>query len=136
MVEIFFDWAWATFDDIEQDKKIKTEAQLSLIGGTMGLLTGFSIISDIEIIFFLFRYDSWIVSHIPEIKKVQKKKNNFKPVFFRLVGQLLPDHHKKCQNCPTSKSFEVKMKSLALTVYYSFSLTYIFMLPYFLTSTL
>ena len=45
----------ATFDDIERDKKIKTEAQLSLIGGTMGLLTGFSIISGIEIIFFLFR---------------------------------------------------------------------------------
>ena len=34
--------------------KIKTEAQLSLIGGTMGL-TGFSIISGVEIIFFLFR---------------------------------------------------------------------------------
>ena len=53
MVEIFFDTA--TFDDIERDKKIKTEAQLSLIGGTMGLLTGFSIISGVEIVFFLFR---------------------------------------------------------------------------------
>ena len=51
LVEIYFDTA--TFDDIERDKKIKTEAQLSLIGGTMGLLTGFSIISGIEIIFFL-----------------------------------------------------------------------------------
>ena len=53
LVQIYFDTA--TFDDIERDKKIKTEAQLSLIGGTMGLLTGFSIISGIEIIFFLFR---------------------------------------------------------------------------------
>ena len=53
LVQIFFDTA--TFDDIERDKKIKMEAQLSLIGGTMGLLTGFSIISGIEIIFFLFR---------------------------------------------------------------------------------
>ena len=53
LVEIRFDTA--TFDDIERDKKIKTEAQLSLIGGTMGLLTGFSIISGIEIVFFLFR---------------------------------------------------------------------------------
>ena len=43
------------YEDIERDKKIKTEAQLSLIGGTMGLLTGFSIISGVEIIFFLFR---------------------------------------------------------------------------------
>ena len=53
MVQIYFDTA--TFDDIERDKKIKLEGQLSLIGGTMGLLTGFSIISGIEIIFFLFR---------------------------------------------------------------------------------
>ena len=53
LVEIYFDTA--TFDDIERDKKVKTEAQLSLIGGTMGLLTGFSIISGVEIIFFLIR---------------------------------------------------------------------------------
>ena len=53
LVHIYFDTA--TFDDIERDKKIKMEAQLSLIGGTMGLLTGFSIISGVEIIFFLFR---------------------------------------------------------------------------------
>ena len=61
LVEIRFDTA--TFDDIERDKKIKTEAQLSLIGGTMGLLTGFSIISGIEIIFFLFRSLSFFPGH-------------------------------------------------------------------------
>ena len=53
LVQIFFDTA--TFDEIERDEKIKFEAQLSLIGGTMGLLTGFSIISGIEIVFFFFR---------------------------------------------------------------------------------
>ena len=53
LVEVLFDTA--TFDDIERDKKIKMEAQLSLIEGTMGLLTGFSIISGVEIIFFLLR---------------------------------------------------------------------------------
>ena len=53
LVQIYFETA--TFDNIERDKKIKSEAQLSLIGGTMGLLTGFSIISGVEIIFFLFR---------------------------------------------------------------------------------
>ena len=52
-MQIYFDMA--TYDEVERDKKIKTEAQLSLIGGTMGLLTGFSIISGVEIIFFLFR---------------------------------------------------------------------------------
>ena len=59
LVEIYFDTA--TFDDIERDKKIKTEAQLSLIGGTMGLLTGFSIISGVEIIFFLLRLIRMII---------------------------------------------------------------------------
>ena len=51
VVQIYFDTA--SFDEIERDKKIKFEAQLSLIGGTMGLLTGFSIISGVEIIWFL-----------------------------------------------------------------------------------
>ena len=53
LVHIFFDTA--TFDNIQKDKKIKFEAQLSLVGGTMGLLTGFSIISAIEIIYFFLR---------------------------------------------------------------------------------
>ena len=57
-MQIYFDTA--TFDEVERDKKIKTEAQLSLIGGTMGLLTGFSIISGIEIIFFIFRLIEFI----------------------------------------------------------------------------
>ena len=65
LVEIYFDTA--TFDKIERDKKIKTEAQLSLIGGTMGLLTGFSIISGIEIIYFLFRLDNLIELNDKEI---------------------------------------------------------------------
>ena len=33
-----------------------TEAALGLIGGTMGLLTGFSILSGVEIIYFLIRF--------------------------------------------------------------------------------
>ena len=32
-----------------------TEAQLGLIGGTMGLLTGFSILSGVEIVYYLIR---------------------------------------------------------------------------------
>ena len=52
-MQIYFDTA--TFDNIERDKAVKFEAQLGLVGGTMGLLTGFSIISGIEIIFFLVR---------------------------------------------------------------------------------
>ena len=51
VVQIFFDTA--TFDNVKRDKKVKMEAQLSLVGGTMGLLTGFSIISGVEIVFFI-----------------------------------------------------------------------------------
>ena len=80
MVQIYFDTA--TFDDIERDKKIKTEAQLSLIGGTMGLLTGFSIISGVEIVFFLIR--SILLANI--------KNNNLTNYFILLkADQLLPD---------------------------------------------
>ena len=41
-----------TFDRITKDEKANFETKLSAIGGTMGLLTGFSIISGIEIIYF------------------------------------------------------------------------------------
>ena len=53
-VEIFFDTS--TFDLVEQDKKMTLEAQLGLIGGTMGLLTGFSIFSLVEIVYFAIRF--------------------------------------------------------------------------------
>ena len=50
MIQIYFDTA--TFDEIERDVKVTLEAQLGLIGGTMGLLTGFSILSGVEIVYF------------------------------------------------------------------------------------
>ena len=37
------------------DKAAKFEDMLSAIGGTMGLLTGFSIISGVEIVYFAGR---------------------------------------------------------------------------------
>ena len=51
MVRIYFDTA--TYVEIEKDRKVTLEAQLGLIGGTMGLLTGFSILSAVEIIYYL-----------------------------------------------------------------------------------
>ena len=82
-MQIYFDTA--TYDEVERDKKIKTEAQLSLIGGTMGLLTGFSIISGVEIIFFLFR----LISQIEKVLKIQIFKCT-QIIFFllRLVSSL------------------------------------------------
>ena len=49
-VSIHFDTS--TFDRITQDRASKLENMLSAIGGTMGLLTGFSLISLVEIIYF------------------------------------------------------------------------------------
>ena len=49
-VRIFF-YA-TTFDRITKDSAAKGVDKLSAIGGTMGLLTGFSIISGVEIVYF------------------------------------------------------------------------------------
>ena len=54
VVEIYFNTA--TYDEIEKDRKVTFEAQLGGIGGTMGLLTGFSIISTIEIVYFIVKF--------------------------------------------------------------------------------
>ena len=51
MIRIFFDTP--SFDRITKDDAAKGVNMLSAVGGTMGLLTGFSIISAVEIIFFL-----------------------------------------------------------------------------------
>ena len=53
VVRIYFDTP--TFDKITKDEKVKFVDMLSAIGGTMGLLTGFSIISGVEIIYFLVK---------------------------------------------------------------------------------
>ena len=52
-VEVHFDTA--TYDEIERDMKMTIEGQLGAIGGTMGLLTGFSILSGIELLYFATR---------------------------------------------------------------------------------
>ena len=52
-VRIYFDTP--TFDRITKDRAAKFVDMLSAIGGTMGLLTGFSIISAVEIIYFSFK---------------------------------------------------------------------------------
>ena len=54
MIHIYIDTA--TYDEIERDVKVTINAQLGLIGGTMGLLTGFSILSFVEIIYYLAKF--------------------------------------------------------------------------------
>ena len=50
LVRIYFDTP--IFDRITKDRAAKFVDMLSAIGGTMGLLTGFSIISGVEILYF------------------------------------------------------------------------------------
>ena len=65
LVQIYFDTA--TFDEIERDEKVKFTAALGLVGGTMGLLTGFSIISGIEVVFFLLKLISpFVVDYVKQ----------------------------------------------------------------------
>ena len=52
-VKISFDTP--KFEMITKDRAAKWTDQLSAIGGTMGLLTGFSIISGVEIIYFALK---------------------------------------------------------------------------------
>ena len=49
-MRIYFDTP--TFDRITKDRAAKFVDMLSAIGGTMGLLTGFSIISGVEMLYF------------------------------------------------------------------------------------
>ena len=66
-MRIFFDTP--TFDRIEKDRAAKFVDMFSAIGGTMGLLTGFSIISAVEILYFAANI-SWNV--IQNNKKIMK----------------------------------------------------------------
>ena len=45
-----------TMDTVTKDRAAKFVDMLSAIGGTMGLLTGFSIISGVEIFYFLLKF--------------------------------------------------------------------------------
>jgi hypothetical protein len=48
---IYFDTA--TFDQIQKDTKMKMGTIVGVIGGTLGLFTGFSILSGVEILYYL-----------------------------------------------------------------------------------
>ena len=53
-MRIYFDTP--TYDLVTMDRAAKPVDYVSAIGGTMGLLTGFSIISGVEIVYFVVSY--------------------------------------------------------------------------------
>ena len=73
--------------------KVTTEAALGLIGGTMGLLNGFSILSGVEIIYYLLRF------YIEHLSLSNKHLSNKHLSNKHLLNQcfILP-HHSHC-NC-------------------------------------
>ena len=69
-VRIYFDAT--SFDKVVQDRADKPIDILSAIGGTMGLLTGFSIISGVEIVYFVFKM---VLNNMMGLFKRNKKKH-------------------------------------------------------------
>ena len=57
-----------TFNQVNKDRAVKFVDEISAIGGTMGLFTGFSIISAVEVLYFGIK----IILEI--IKKILTKK--------------------------------------------------------------
>ena len=86
-----------TFDRITKDRAAKFVDMLSAIGGTMGLLTGFSIISAVEILYFAFKFIARALN-----RQITKRKT----MIWNDVTQIKYD---KCQleysvqNTPTQK---------------------------------
>ena len=64
---IYFDVT--TFDLVKNDRAAKFVDMLAAFGGTMGLLTGFSLISGVEILYFGMKIIFEFIN-----KKLKKKK--------------------------------------------------------------
>ena len=46
----------ATVDDYKSFLRVNLESALGVIGGTMGLFTGFSVLSVVEIVYYVIKY--------------------------------------------------------------------------------
>ena len=66
-----------TFDRITKDTAAKFVDKLSAIGGTMGLLTGFSIISGVEIVYFGIKMILQILRERLNKNRQLKKENKY-----------------------------------------------------------
>ena len=54
VVQIYF--STATYDKIVNDVSVSLGDQISAIGGTMGLFAGFSILSAVEVLYFVLKF--------------------------------------------------------------------------------
>ena len=60
VVQIYF--STATYDKIVNDASVTLGDQISAIGGTMGLFAGFSILSAVEVLYFVMKFFFSMVS--------------------------------------------------------------------------
>ena len=82
LVRIYF--ATPTFDRITKDERANFETKISAIGGTMGLLTGFSIISGVEIVYFAVKIILSLIkkslqpsTRVAHISRLEKQLQNY-----------------------------------------------------------
>ena len=64
----------ATYDQIEFDIAFTVESALGLVGGTMGLFLGFSVLSAIEIVYYLAKHMTKYFTNKKEHKNTNKKE--------------------------------------------------------------
>ena len=72
VVNIFFNTP--TFDQITKGAKTNIMTQISVIGGTLGLFTGFSIMSGFEILYFVVRIALGLLEKPKETRKDLKRR--------------------------------------------------------------
>ena len=60
VVQIYF--STATYDKIVNDVSVTLGDQISAIGGTMGLFAGFSILSAVEVFYFVLKFTFSLMS--------------------------------------------------------------------------
>ena len=65
----------ATYDQIEFDIAFTVESALGLVGGTMGLFLGFSVLSAIEIVYYLAKHMTKYFTNKKEHKNTNKKEH-------------------------------------------------------------
>ena len=73
LITIYFDTPG--YEEITKDSAAKFADMLSVVGGTFGLLTGFSLVSGVEIFFFMAKFLVSLASNNQQQKKSSSLPN-------------------------------------------------------------
>ena len=86
LVDIYFNSA--SFDKITRDANTNFINQLSLIGGTLGLFTGFSLMSAFEILYYITKMIINVLLYRHQMKQKEKEEKNQEPQNNDAQGEL------------------------------------------------